>query len=86
MNITQIESFGKCLLKGLFTKIWTEYKEAIQDGAVLRREERGNTHTPPEGVVTSCERGREILRERERELCAKGRSSTKVDTEERDPG
>ena len=29
MDIPQNWYFGKCLLTGLFTKIWTEYKEVI---------------------------------------------------------
>ena len=52
MDIPQNWYFGKCLLKGLFTKIWAEYKEAMKDGAVLR-ECQGNAHSFPEGVFTS---------------------------------
>lgn len=36
MNIPHVESFGEIILKGPCTKVWTKYREAMLDGAVVR--------------------------------------------------
>ena len=48
MNIPHGESFGEIALKRPCTKVWTNHRETILDGAVVRVETQGNIHTTPE--------------------------------------